>query len=569
MHVINARGLETGVIMFDGCMIYGDHYADTGLLQEIQTYVESQMPGLNMKWSYKENCNLIQIPDDFDENVKIDKDSSTFVMSDLDAAIRLYKLYPHWKYCNGQLYVFDENLWTADKVSHNRVISKFTEHLWVAKWNKESESFAADPLRSYGNSTTLGALMITKLQTLCIDNDWIKRTERSSLGKLLFENGYLDLHECKFYDNETCEPNPNIVFTYKIPHKWIGTDEESLEDRKYRKDILKRIFSDPLGEEVGNYFCHQLARGLAGDRMKRILFGLGYSNTGKSTISKALLSSCGGYVDTFNANNLAYKQTSQDQGQQNRWIMLKKDKRIILSNEINSMLTLNGNGIKSLSSGGDEIEGRGHGGNETTFSVQFLPVVFANDLPNIKPYDDAIDKRINVISYTKPYVDNPDETELKADPNIDAEIDTIKFQQAFVRVLVMQYIKGKKGKFDTAPGEVLNAKKDWIGTEATCLNKFTIDYKITNQESDYVRSSEIEAWLVEKKTGVSMKRFGMDMKQYTTKNKLANVISKPKKINGKTVQVWYGIKLITEIDGVDYEEIDEEEVAETDGDMTD
>ena len=33
--------------------------------------------------------------------------------------------------------------------------------------------------------------------------------------------------------------------------------------------------------------------------MKRILFGLGASNTGKSTITKALIKTCSDYVGTF------------------------------------------------------------------------------------------------------------------------------------------------------------------------------------------------------------------------------------------------------------------------------
>lgn len=555
VHVANIRGLEIAMIMFDGFMPYGDHYQETELLEEIQTYVESQMPGLNMQWSYKEHSDEIQIPADFDENAKSEQTSKPYVTSDLDAAQILYKAYPHWKYCKGQLYVFDDNMWTPDRVSHNKVVSRFTNILWVGQHNRKTGEMEASTTKSYGNTTTLGSLMLTKLETLCIDNDWIKRTERSSLGKLLFENGYLDLREGVFYNFEKNKPDPSIVFIYKIPHKWLPEEDGG----EYRKDILKRIFTDPLGEEVGNYFCHQLSRGLAGDQMKRILFGLGYSNTGKSTISKALIRSCGEYVDTFNANNLAYKQTSQDQGQQNRWIMLKKDKRIILSNEINSMVTLNGNGIKSLSSGGDEIEGRTHGGNETTFSIQFLPVVFANDLPEIKPYDDALDKRINVVSYTKPYVENPGENELLADPNIDAEINTIEFQQAFVRVLVYQYHKGKTGRFDSVPSGVLNAKKDWIGTEVTCLNRFMQDYTITNEAHHFVRSNEIEDWLLSNKTGVSMKRFSMDMKQYATNNKLVNVIPVQKKYAGKATRMWSGIKFIRE----------ENDESETDGDETD
>jgi len=68
IHVLNARGIEIAIPMFDGCMPYGDYYDNPELLAEITQYVEQQMPSLNMQWAYKEHDDTIQIPDDFDEN---------------------------------------------------------------------------------------------------------------------------------------------------------------------------------------------------------------------------------------------------------------------------------------------------------------------------------------------------------------------------------------------------------------------------------------------------------------------------------------------------------------------
>ena len=36
-----------------------------------------------------------------------------------------------------------------------------------------------------------------------------------------------------------------------------------------------------------------------------------------------------------------------------------------------------------------------------------LSICFANDLPRIKPYDNAVDNRVRVISYAKKFVDEP------------------------------------------------------------------------------------------------------------------------------------------------------------------
>ena len=513
---------------------------------EIRTDEKAVGLGSLKKWAKKDNEILYN--ELFPKKVLLEHKPASdkqFVCSDMEATEKVYKLYPNWKYCEGNLYVFQDGVWLSDDATYRAIISKFNDVLWVGVANRKTQLYEASSVKSYGNTTDLKNRIIKEMPSLCIDNDWIKRTERSSLGCLMFMNGYLNLRTGLFYDNETYPFNPDIVFTYKIPHKWV---QENDADVMYRLSIEKRLFHDPLGRAVGDFLIYNLARGLAGDVMKRIIFGLGYGNTGKSTLSKALLRSCGGYVDTFNANNLAYKHTGQDQAQQNRWIMLKRNKRIILSNEINSQITLNGNGIKALSSGGDELEGRGHGEAERTFSIQFLSVVFANDLPTIKPYDDAIDKRIRVASYTKQYVDGEpsNEMELKGDPEIDSEIDTLRFQQAFVKVLILKYLDGQDGRFNDDPMEVIQAKQDWIGEEANCLALLQKDYEITNDPEDYVLSSEIKEWITQKKIGITMKRFGMDMKLYCCKNKLENVLSKDKKRNGKCQQAWCGIRYIRE-----------------------
>ncbi len=90
-----------------------------------------------------------------------------------------------------------------------------------------------------------------------------------------------------------------------------------------------------------------------------------------------------------------------------RWVMLVSFCRIILSNEMKANIKLNGNFIKKVSSGGDPNIGRLHCGNETSFTTHFLPILFANDTNEITPYDDAVDNRVRLLSYTKNTWMNP------------------------------------------------------------------------------------------------------------------------------------------------------------------
>lgn len=69
IHIINKNQLEIAILMFDGCQIYGNHYQNTELLDEITNYVDTEMPDLNMSWTYKEHNMTLCVPDDFDETI--------------------------------------------------------------------------------------------------------------------------------------------------------------------------------------------------------------------------------------------------------------------------------------------------------------------------------------------------------------------------------------------------------------------------------------------------------------------------------------------------------------------
>jgi hypothetical protein len=66
IHICNKRQIEICSLMFDGLMVYGNHYNNADLLAEIEMHVNSKFEGLNMKFAYKEHSNAIQIPADFE-----------------------------------------------------------------------------------------------------------------------------------------------------------------------------------------------------------------------------------------------------------------------------------------------------------------------------------------------------------------------------------------------------------------------------------------------------------------------------------------------------------------------
>jgi phage/plasmid-associated DNA primase len=539
---LNRRQIEIAALCFDGLLMYGNHYENKQLLAEIETEINSDWDGLGMRWSYKEHNKDIQMPDEWEPQAEAEV---TGVWDDAGAMDMVLKNYPHWVFCRGDLYVYDKTtgMWDTSETAHYRVIMSLNDKLFVLTTDKDGRTMRTK--NSYGNSEFLMKKLPKLIKTKCENNNWIDIQQYSSLGKILFSNGYYDFKQSKFYDvDEKGHFNtPEILFMGKINREFKAFDADGMD---YIDSIKKRFFHDTLGVEMGNYLALNIARALAGDKMKRIVFGLGETQCGKSVLTTAVKLSCGDYVGSFNAENLAFRNSSSDEAANMRWAMLLRFKRLVFSNEIKNDVSLNGNAIKKISSGGDAIVGRAHGGNETEFILHFLAVVMANDLPKISPYDSAVANRCSVFSYKKQFVENPsNEFELKSDPYIQDEILTERFQNAFIGLLIREYLNfSDNGFVEVVPDEAIVSKGEWINEDSSFIERFKNDFEITNDEVDTVQSSEIEQWLQAKKTGITMTKFGVDLKKYCKINSLDSVGNKYKKISGKTKMVWFGIREI-------------------------
>ena len=134
-----------------------------------------------------------------------------------------------------------------------------------------------------------------------------EKTSRSSLGKILFKNGFFDMRANVF----SFSFNPKIVFLARIPFHY---EPFQYSDRQYMEDLKNRYFTLPLGKEVGDFFLLNLSPGFAGDVIKRFFFGLGPTNSGKSTLSKhvsLLLDSMLAFLMLNQLHIVTHEQTKQ------------------------------------------------------------------------------------------------------------------------------------------------------------------------------------------------------------------------------------------------------------------
>lgn len=469
------------------------------------------------------------------------------VANDLDACAKLLNIHPHFKNCKGVLYVFDDEngLWGSGLDLIKSVISRYTHYLYILEYNVKTGKDEPSKKKSYGNTTSLMMNMISMLKSQCIDNDFIRRYETSSLKRLLFNNGYMDFTggEFKFYDKKTYGFNPNILFFGKIHYDYKEATEMDLKEMEIIKD---KLFYKTLGEEVGKYFIETLARGLMGDiRMKRMLFGLGVSGSGKNTITTAIQYCVGDYFGTFNAVNICYNNSSNDEASKLRWMLLLHHCRIIISNEIKSNGAIDGNMIKKLASGGDSIVARNHCSGEEEFIPHFLPMLYAQDIPPIRPCDDAVLNRVRVGKFDKTFVDGEPKNslEMKKDNEFCESVKTPLFSLRLLNILVQAYIDFLKNG-EVEPEKVLLQNSDWGGDDMDAVKVFLDEYEFTNSADNYVVSADINEWVKTQKLGISVKKLKVELVRHFIKNNIEydKFDSMRKTVGGRTVRVWTGLK---------------------------
>ena len=197
----------------------------------------------------------------FINGLKLMEDGQTFedlgVKTDLEAAEKMMKLHEHWVCCDDNLYVFNNTtgLWSCENGLHMKIISSFDEQLRLLTFSEKTHEWKRNA-KGYGNDTILMKKMLPFIKCMCVDSDWMKKTSRTSLGKFLFKNGFIDMRTNSF----SFSFNPKIVFLARIPFDY---EPVQYSDRQYMEDLKNRYFTLPLGEEVGDFFLLNLSRGLA------------------------------------------------------------------------------------------------------------------------------------------------------------------------------------------------------------------------------------------------------------------------------------------------------------------
>lgn len=483
---LGKRGWDLAVFIHDGGLVRNrdDAKLTENILSDISDEIEKEL-NYKIKLEIKSIETTIEVPDVkkrfyLPSDLIVDDMYGARIFADLMGSRMVLD--------NGTIFMFDDlfGIWTSSELILDRYISNCGDKLIFYQ-----RGAVGDLIHNYSGSVKWRQNLKKILPSILPSQDgYFLKRNTSAVGKLLFLNGIYDFETNTF----SAGFDENIVFFNSVPRKFPKRMEEDIE---FLHDLF---FRQPFrNEKVGDTFLHFLARGIAGDfRMKKILINIGRTNCGKGLLSEFLGRVFGNCIGSFNGDSLLTRSGDTEATKSISWIKQIYNKRIAFCNEItidkNKPKSINGNQLKMIASGGDEITLRQNFKDEEVIVNQCLPIAFCNDFPSISPVDDAINERIVTIPYSYSFVER--ETELfhkKADPTLKSKLQDEKYLDAFIFVIIDALKSWDKKPVDI-PLECLEMKNTVIPLKDPRVI-IEQNYEITHNKADYVSSRELIEYL--------------------------------------------------------------------------
>ena len=432
----------------------------------------------------------------------------------------------------GMLWVFnpETGMWGYDKATLERVITGLNGKLvFRQRSDKGIRTF------DYSGSVEKRNALIRMLPSKAPIRDGFFRSKRQSdVGKLLFPDGIYD------FKTDTFTPgfDPSIVFTARMPRPFPKT-----KDRTKMNFILHNTFYEPFcpsgqpttGDE--RTLLHELMRAAYGDfTRKKLVIGLGPHDCSKGMTTILTTTAFGSYSQSFNGNSLLHKSFSGESERDYTFALKFVNSRFAFSSEIRvpkddkAPVAVDGTLLKTLASGGDDIEAR---------RLYELPVqvynkaqlfVFANDMPKISPSADCVSSKVVPVNWSVSFVEDPMlPTEKKRDATMSDLYKQPEYGDAFFWLIVEEYAKWKASGFKeiALPETAKQGLEDLM--PAKRLGPLLLEaYDLTKSPLDVVPFDDIREWVksegwegTDNKLGRELTALGLGMLRRRERGKMA------------------------------------------------
>jgi hypothetical protein len=364
-------------LIFDGLQIPDNEInrsrTTPEFLAKYSTIIEDKT-GFYLDITTKPFNDILTIPENYEDDLIDDED--IIIHNDGDACEAILSKYGNMMLkCNNIKYIKSGNIWTD-----NSSIIKSTIYYWI--YNMPMKRECGDKYTYYNRDKACINKCIDMVENMGFKtvDDFISKNQLASKKYLPFKNGVYSFVDKKLFKYDEV----SVQFTEFINRDFPIYNQDSHD--KLMDIIINLIYPD---EEERKYFMYSLARILAGHfEDKKWFINKGSRNSGKGVITSLLQSAFDIFVGTFNANTFVSKKVeTSDEDRNLMWAVCLRDKRLIISNEVDEKATLNGALIKKFSSGGDKIKGRINHGLPFEFVPQFCMMFMCNDFKDPDPID--------------------------------------------------------------------------------------------------------------------------------------------------------------------------------------
>jgi len=442
-------------------------------------------------------------------------------VTDEDFSVIAYRrLKTDYVYSQGQLFHKEGNIWSNDTKSFQSslrtaiIALKMIKRTFVELKGKTitTEVFYCDILKNVRSVATL-----TEDKIICNpDPEFYQKLHTTTLGKLCFDDGVYDFRRRAFYEWNSQELKTNPVYSLTKIHRNFP---KSVDDA-FKRECYERVFIASMGEENAARWVAFLSRAVAGEITDKMFATiLTNRDCSKGVTNDWLMSAFGSYVRQAESTNFLVQRerSGADAAKENGWLVDFQTVRLMLVQEFpldmkNKGMKINSKLIKSINSGGDQIEGRKNYKDAMTFNIQSSTVFMVNDLPAYTT-DDVLEKCVQITSTVQfksqefindklaESVDNQELYEYRknnfkvADPNLRTDVKSHKWADALVRLLIDNY----------ANMPITIQKSAIEGEQDIQLDERVISaFKLTGSEEDFVSNEDMRDLAVE--WGCSLKK---------------------------------------------------------------
>jgi hypothetical protein len=505
--------IKTGVLCFDGCMIYNNNY-DESFLDSYLNSLNEITKEYNIKWSIKKfDTEILNKVNNFDtSDLHLIKEANTSFSNTINLATHMMNtILKNKLVCNyGTFWMNDNNLWSSyskDEVERQlyKIISDQCYYITIENDKGEPKTILATKEDSY-----IIKIRRAIMSMVPIDNDLLNTLNKDTSLKLCFRNGYYDFKEKKFFKEY------NFKTPVIIERDYTPEYSEDAKNEIY-KLVLEPIFGND--EHMIKYYLHKIARSMAGHVSDKKVFLLeGMRNSGKGCLTELLINSFGGYIRATDANNFVFKKTSSDPAKELAWIIGHMFSRICLTHEIKTgdNIFLDGNMIKKFSSGGDRIQARLNHKDEIDFKIQSTLWLNCNDFPECKPSDCL--KYMDSFQLKTCFVDiNDNEPKINGYtylPKNDYVKDVLPKKEeiinAFINIIIEAY------NTEISKPEKIQKEADLINSDNDYTKLLDL-FEFTNKDSDTVYNKTLRNIMTSNNIPFTINKVKKILKNYNCK----------------------------------------------------